>query len=505
MKRRFSTELKVGLFFIVMLLMIAFISLRLGNINLFEERGYVVWAVFDTAAGVNPETEVLYAGIRIGRVDAIKLHEGKARIEMLVLPGVKLERDCSIALMSKGFLGARYMEISPGTVGAEPLKDGDQIKRVTAPFDISSVGGELNVVVDDIQAITANLRDVLGDEQGLVALEQILENVRGVTEQANQMATDNQRELHRILSNLAVITESLARVSSANDDAMSAALGDLPEITENLRVITENLSRIVQNNSDGMDSAMSRIADSSEQLRGTLSNLNEITAKINAGEGTLGKLVNDEETISKLNETLDGVKELVSTARNTRTEVGYRADYYADPEDWRHSIDLRISPRPDKYVQIGVVSSEMGSTKRTDTRTETTTNPGEDDEKKVVEEEIKTVTSDQYRFTALYARRFHDLVVRGGLIESEGGVGLDYYFFQDHLLLSAEAFDFDADRDPRLRAVLNLRLLEHIYLGGGVDDYTDNFEDPLWFVGAGLMIRDDDLSWLLTRIPTPGF
>ncbi|MEZ4873814.1 MAG: hypothetical protein R2827_16555 [Bdellovibrionales bacterium] len=58
-----------------------------------------------------------------------------------------------------------------------------------------------------------------------------------------------------------------------------------------------------------------------------ITNINEVTYKINNGDGTIGRLVNDEETIDKLHGAIDNVNEFLGGAQEMQTAIDYHAEY----------------------------------------------------------------------------------------------------------------------------------------------------------------------------------
>ena len=92
---------------------------------------------------------------------------------------------------------------------------------------------------------------------------------------------------------------------------------------------------------------------------------------------------------------------------------------------------------------------------------------------------------------------------KGGIIESTGGIGLDYYLFDDRPKLSLEAFDFDPDRKPHLKGGADLTFFKYLYLTAGFDDFISDEGRSSFFVGVGLRFEDDDIKYLLTSAPIP--
>ncbi len=127
------------------------------------------------------------------------------------------------------------------------------------------------------------------------------------------------------------------------------------------------------------------------------------------------------------------------------------------------------------------------------------------------------VRKEGMKFSAQFAKRFYWTTLRFGLIESSGGVGADFHFFNEHLTLTTEAFNFSVQElvYPRVRASLKLSAFNHLFATVGVDDalnaqVRDTRTNKLIvgrdvFVGAGIFFTDEDLKAILTTtgMPTP--
>jgi phospholipid/cholesterol/gamma-HCH transport system substrate-binding protein len=69
--------------------------------------------------------------------------------------------------------------------------------------------------------------------------------------------------------------------------------------------------------------------------------------------------------------------------------------------------------------------------------------------------------------------------------------------------LTFEAFDFDPDSNPHLKAYVDYSFLNHLFLTAGMDDFISKDGNESFFVGGGIRFMDDDLKYLLGRLPTP--
>jgi len=126
----------------------------------------------------------------------------------------------------------------------------------------------------------------------------------------------------------------------------------------------------------------------------------------------------------------------------------------------------------------------------------------------------RTVTSiDALKFSAQFAKRFYFTTFRFGIIESTGGVGVDFHLWKDQLAIRTDIFDFANQRLkwPRVRTSLQFSFFRHLYLNAGVDDI---FNRPVYstldnrvlagrdfFLGAGIFFTDDDLKAVVPFVP----
>ena len=112
--KRSVLDLSVGVFLIIGLLAVGWLSVRLGRVDLLGGRGYVVTADFPTVGGLKAGSPVEIAGVQIGNVDAINLVDDQARVVMSIRSGIKLQDDSIASIKTKGLIGEKYIRISPG-------------------------------------------------------------------------------------------------------------------------------------------------------------------------------------------------------------------------------------------------------------------------------------------------------------------------------------------------------------------------------------------------------
>jgi phospholipid/cholesterol/gamma-HCH transport system substrate-binding protein len=474
---KMSAEAKVGLFVCIGLVILVYMSLRVGGMKFGVEKGYTLTALVASAEGLDEAASVRVAGVEVGRIEDIELYNNKARLILHMFPDSIIGRDFTASLKTKGLLGEKYLNLSPGELGSPPLKDGEEITNVIKYANIEELVTIIAGVGRDVKEVSSSLKNVLGGEEGSGTLKSIVENIEEITFRINDLVADNDEELSMALANFAEFSDSMKGVSESLSDVIEQNRGKLSESITSLRAASAKF-----------EDSMTALSEIKPKLERTATSLENITAKLDSGKGTLGKLINDDTTHKKINKTLTGINRFIEKTESFRMYVGYRAEYLIDNKNAKSYLSLRIQPKKDKYYLIEVVDDPQGLR---DTKTV---------EVGGVSTKIVT-TKEKIKISAQIAKRFKNVVLRGGLIESSGGAGIDYFALNDDLKLTFEAFDFDEDRDPHLKAGITYLFAKYFYVTFGYDDIISDMGLESAYVGLGFHFEDDDIKYLLSGAP----
>lgn len=508
---RLSPEAKVGLFVLIGIILLVYMSLRVGGIQFGRAEGYTLYVKFDSAAGLDKDASVSVAGVEVGRVTDITLKDNKAHLTLRIKPDVRVGSDFTALLTTKGLLGERYLELIPGSPNAPLLKEGDEITRTTSYADIDKLITILSDVSGDIKEVTVTLRNVIGGPEGETSLRGILKNVEEISYRVNRLVAKNDETLDDIFGNIqkfttllrvegpqisaelrdavANLNESLTRTSNNLNALIDENRGDLREGVENLKIAAVKLQ-------ETMDAVNRVVEEIGPEVTQTVSSVGSIARKIDSGEGTIGKLVNDDETHENLNKTVTGINRFLEKTESFRTFIGYRGEYLFDASDTKSYFSLKLQPKLDKYYLLEIVDDPRGDRSEetivlTDASGTTTTT------------EVRT--KDELQFSLQLAKRFRNITFRGGLVENTGGVGVDTNFFKDRFRLTLEAFDFDQSGNPHLKAYGTIHLNRFFFLTAGYDDFISKNGLESGFVGLGLQFEDEDLKYLFSTAPPVSF
>ena len=111
---REKVEVLVGIFVLVGVLALGYLSISFGKVELFGSQGYDINAEFSDIGGLKTGSSVEIAGVEVGRVSGITLKDYQALVRMHMNPGVKLSDDTIASIKTKGLIGEKYVSLSPG-------------------------------------------------------------------------------------------------------------------------------------------------------------------------------------------------------------------------------------------------------------------------------------------------------------------------------------------------------------------------------------------------------
>jgi phospholipid/cholesterol/gamma-HCH transport system substrate-binding protein len=507
-----TSAAKVGIVMLIALAVLGYFVLRIEDISLSRSKTTrVVKAIFEDVAGLDDESAVRIAGVRKGHVTDIKvLPDGRAEVTLQVDDDVPLHTNAQAKVANLGLLGEKYIELDPGTPNAPVLSDNTTVMLPgTQPATFDDVTDQVAAIAADVKAITTSMRAVMGGPTGQQRLEEIVDNVRGITADVRLLISANRQNVDATLLNTREITAQLRT--------------EIPRLAATLDRVANQIGGTVGENRPDVREVVQNLRGLSADLRVTADNLNAITGQVKSGEGTMGKLFYSDEAHDRLTSALSsvegGVKSLQETlgrANRIQMDLGIKADYYAGLSDSefdgvktvegssRSAIGLRLVPNPERnrFYNIELADDPRGR-KREKTQIETRTNPATGESSTIVTETTKF--DRDFLISAQAGWVLDDLSLRVGLFDSTGGVGADYKL-SDRLSVTGEAFDFGKKRDdlPHLR-LLGEYVFRHekphtpqLFLSTGVDNALN---DTAFVFGGGIRWRDDDLKYLLGSIP----
>ncbi len=457
--------------------------------------GYTVFGRFRDAQGLAQKSRVQTAGLPVGQIETRELDENaKAKITIRLEPWFKIYENALVAKKSASLLGEFYLEIDPGTafgirdgqkVAMRQLKEGDEILRVTEPTAVGDI-------IDQVGTTLPILKDILRDVQAMTS-----GSIKDIAENTSKLIEKNSIVLERVLLRVDDIAANIQGIARAETEDIKISLRNVREITEGIKGLVGTSEGQVNATGNEIRSSVQKLQRSVDSLEKSLKNVEKVTGHIADGDGTVGRLVNNDTVARNLEDITDDASTLVRGISRLQTIVGLRTEYNYLANTFKSYFLIQLMPRPDKFYLIEIVDDPRGY------REATTTVSHSSDKGFVSETQIKT--SEKLRISFQFGKCLGVLCGRFGIKESTGGLGLDLHMLDDRLVLSTDVFDTRSNQYPRVQGRLAVAVYKkNLMLMAGVDDvlnYTrakglgGQFFD--WFMGAQLKFNDEDLKSFL--------
>ncbi len=485
MLKSLGTEFKVGLFALVALVTLGYMFFVLSP-EVFENKEYrTYYTVLKNAAGIVSKTHVKTSGVSIGKVKSVSLEGGTSRVTIEVDEAVKIPIGSRIEIRSVGFLGDKHLEIIRPADEGKYVEDKGFVPQSEDAMDMETMIALVGDIAKDVKKVTNTLANVLGTKKGEDSVRNIVDNIESLT------------------GDIRSTTATLRKVIGEREGDLQDIVTDVRGGVKDLRAFSANLKEVLDDeNKQHIDRILANFDDTMVDVKGSAKNINLISEKIEKGEGSIGKLVNDDTTLTELEGALKDIRKVIAPATKLQIDVDTHGEFRRDNSS-QFFVNMLFKTRPDRYYLVGLTD---GKSEKRDTTTET--EPGKDTEDgKPTTRTKETITKQaRLRFNLQIAKRWYFVAARFGLFETTGGVATDFYLMADRLKISLEAFDFDTQdktirRNAHLKAYASVLFYNHLYAMAGVDDptRTDPKTDKVtkktnYFLGAGLTFTDEDLK-----------
>jgi phospholipid/cholesterol/gamma-HCH transport system substrate-binding protein len=279
-----AIEVRVGAMVILAALVAVIGTMWFQKFQLAEKR-YSFFVRFNEVGGLVTGDPIHINGVENGRVDAVTLLADRVVVEMAVRDGVVIPYDSRIALKSLGIMGERFVAIVRGD-SSLAIAPGDTVDGAYL-MGLSEVMGAAGGIIDEVRATTTNLREITSSLTSDGTLQQGIDDFAATGRNLRTMTERNRDRVDRAIVRFersATLLDSLIATRYSTIDSSLAAIGRAGGKAE---ATVDNLAVV------------------SEDLR-------EITTKLRAGEGSAGRLLNDDAFVTKLESTVTRLDSLIA-------------------------------------------------------------------------------------------------------------------------------------------------------------------------------------------------
>lgn len=411
------------------------------------------------ASGIFEKTPIKVAGINAGRIKSIELENSEALITFEIVDKIKVTPNAKLKIKSVGLLGDKFIDMDLGDQQGERLAEGSRIPTEGGE-GLDNLAKDASQVLKEVKEIAATVKESLRDDEGRNMIKQIVSNINDMSASLKRITTGNEDKINKIIDDIEAVSSQLAHETDRYQK--DSLMGDLAKVGPIL---------------DKVDAAMS--------------DLKLIVSDVKDGKGTVGKLLRDDAVVDQVSQTLSSVNRLVNRINNIEADIGLSTGANTRTgSDTRFDID--IYPAPERFFRLGIVTNEFGPETERETDTYTSVNGGTE-----TKTSVRKIDKSDFKFNFQIGRRIQRWGLRAGLIESTGGVGLDYYIPDYGIRFGSELFDYQKDAGPNLRLVTEIKIWNVLFARVAGEDLISKDGKQSATISAGLRFNDQDLAALI--------
>jgi phospholipid/cholesterol/gamma-HCH transport system substrate-binding protein len=311
-KRKISSEMLVGILVLIGIILLFYMSFRIGKFGVFGQQGYEVMVGLDNANGLDPRSPVHIAGVEVGKIKTIKLDGYKALATLLIKKEINIPVDSKAAVKTQGTLGDRYIEIIPGT-GQTYLAAGDRINDIIIAADLDEVFTQVSVAAKNFGETLNDFKGIIGETEK-VNIKKSLENIQTVSGDFKTLVATNKDNIGRIVNNLETISNDIENGKGTIGKLVKdeTLYNDAKDVVASLKTVSKDIEQ-----GRGTLGKLAKDEELYNDARNAVDNIKEITDGIKKGEGTFGKLAKDdslynetEKAMKKVQKAAEGIQEL---------------------------------------------------------------------------------------------------------------------------------------------------------------------------------------------------
>lgn len=312
-----TLETRLGLFFALAFLAAVILFEMIGGFDFFKG-GYRVRAQFNNVQELRVGDPVRMAGVQIGRVDDITLADNKVEVRMKLSRPQMVRTDSKAMVKFVGLLGQNFVAIDFGTTAAPQITDGALLES-REQADLSTIMVKLDSVATGVENLTKSfsgdsINNLLGPftdflKENNPRLSAIFTNMQTVSAQIAK----GEGTVGRLIMEDKLYSSALTAITNLSGlgDELKLTLGDAKETLAGARKVMDSV-----NAGQGTIGKLVKDETLYNETTTAMANLREILQKINRGDGSVGKLVNDDSlfknakmTLQKLDKATEGLED----------------------------------------------------------------------------------------------------------------------------------------------------------------------------------------------------
>jgi len=267
-----NQQARLGAFVLVTLMLIGFATGRIGDMIWVKQDTHIVETEFDDLLGLNVQSPVLMAGVKVGIVQEILLKNSRAVVRVALNPDVRLPASTRASIISRGLVGEKNLSLKADPGDTEWLPDGATIPSNPAA-DISTFIAKSSEITDDIKDLSKTFANMFSDENETSSFKNLLTKTNQTVEQLTAVVEENRSDLRSTIRNLNKTSEILNQKLPAILKEISKMSRQLPSTVSAGKDFFENSNAAILDNRENLYRMIFELRKASENLETLSSDL----------------------------------------------------------------------------------------------------------------------------------------------------------------------------------------------------------------------------------------
>jgi phospholipid/cholesterol/gamma-HCH transport system substrate-binding protein len=536
-----ATTVRVGLFTLFGLALIGAFTVFVNDKPYWWRKCEPVYISVEDATGLKTKSPIRSLGLQVGYLHSVELTETRVKIGVCITAPIEILPDTRAYIRGEGFLGDKFVELKPvryvGDVQVGPRNHPDVAPAPVTPAPAATASSTTMNTRDGGRRPSTQVTRV---KNPLIQNELLMDPTKALEHKPVEIEKENQPDtseldhdqqpykvdstFYRVL-NLLVPSAYAEDVSNAKEVQVGTSNRDMDKLIEQSNKLMIEMTDLTRNLKEGLQPK--ELRETIQQLNKTLQSAGKALSpegglnstarraleklekafeamqqqmeRINRGEGSVGRLLNDPVYADEALKAMKNLNKLLNKAADIELWVRLGAEQLPAYAGGRGYFQVQIYPNPSRYYLIGITIDPRG--RRTVLNT-TTTSGGTS----------SSVSSEQIEeggllLTGMLGKIFWNrLDVAAGALHGDGAVSIGLHLgpngaeraliVQNDLYVRGQGIGLNDRFSIVVQPFVNNQFLSSLFVNGGLESFRKYNGKTSAFYGAGVTFSDDDIKLL---------
>ena len=531
-----ATTVRVGLFTLFGLALIGAFTVFVNEKPYWWRKCEPVYISVEDATGLKQKSAILSLGLQVGYLNSVELTETRVKIGVCITAPIEILPDTRAYIRGEGFLGDKFVELKPvryvGNVEVGP-RGIPALPPVIVPSPAASATTSVNTSSSSRRPARASLinQEMAAHPDPIKALESKPVEIEKEKSPVDTSELDHDQQSYRINStmfrvlNFLIPSANAADASNAKEVQVGTSNRDMDKLIEQSNKLMIEMTDLTRNLKEGLQPK--ELRETIQQLNKTLQSAGKALSpegglnstarraleklesafdamkqqmeRINRGEGSVGRLLNDPVYADEALKAMKNLNKLLNKAADITLMVSLGAEQLPAYDGGRGYFQLKVYPNPSRYYLIGITIDPRG--RRTVLNTTTTTNG-----------QNTSVSSEQVEeggllLTGMLGKIFWNRFdISAGALHGDGAVSIAFHLgpagyermftVRNDLYVRGQGVGLNDREGVTIQPFLHNDMLSALYITSGLESFRKFNGKTVAFFGGGITFSDDDIKLL---------